>query len=345
MRFVNTEKVLSNYFDNKLVSNIAIKIGKDSDVLYEIYRSENTDLTETTLFDIASVTKIMATTLLTFIAIEEKLLFYDTFVAEVFPQTPEHFKELKISHLLTHTMGIGHINLCKSENNYDNIQDYILNLNGNPIGTNVEYSCPAFILLGKIIEKLYGKRLDVLFEEKIAIPLKLKCTSYNPLKKGYKDFVNSNASDNDKGLVNDYNCRFLGGIAGNAGLFSCIKDITTFVRMLINGGVPLISKQTLEFALKNYTPKMSESRAMGFLCANEKYSQTGKLFNDENSFGHCGHTGQSVFFNRKSGLYVIILSDATLSTVKKYGAERYDEVIKLREEIHNAIKKDLEKEI
>ncbi len=184
------------------------------------------------------------------------------------------------------------------------------------------------------------KRPDLLFDEKIAKPLKLNRSSFNPLNKGYSGFVNSNLDENGKGLVNDNNCRFLGGVAGNAGLFSCMKDVTVFVKMLLNGGEPLITRETLDSAFKNYTPNMSESRGMGFLCSDDRYSQTGKLFN-ENSFGHCGHTGQSVFFNIESGLYVIILSDATVCTIKKYGEEKYGDVIKLREEMHNAIKNDL----
>ena len=311
-----TISLLDEYFGEDLISNIAIKIGKKDTVLGEIYRSKNGKITETTLFDIASVTKVMATTMLTLIAIEENHLSYNTLVSEVFPQTPEHFKCLKISHLLTHTIGLGYRNLQNPQYSYDNIHDYILNLKGNEIGVEVEYSCPAFILLGKIIEKIYDKRLDLLFDEKIAKPLKLNNTCYNPLKKGFNDFVNSNISDSNIGMVNDNNCRFLGGVAGNAGLFSCMKDVTVFVKMLLNDGEPLIAKETLNSAFKNYTPNMSESRGMGFLCSDDRYFQTGELFN-ENSFGHCGHTGQSVFFNIETGLYVIVLSDATVSTIKK----------------------------
>ena len=84
---------------------------------------------------------------------------------------------------------------------------------------------------------------------------------------------------------------------------------------------------------------MSASRGMGFLCSDERYSQTATLFN-ENSFGHCGHTGQSIFFNKESKLYVIVLSDATISTIKK-GNGDYNVVMKFREEIHKAIKEDL----
>ena len=72
----------------------------------------------------------------------------------------------------------------------------------------------------------------------------------------------------------------------------------------------------------------------------KKYSQTGNLFPD-GAIGHCGHTGQSVFVDHESGLYAIILSDATVSVQKKYGFDKYDIVMKMRQDIHNAIKKDL----
>ena len=72
----------------------------------------------------------------------------------------------------------------------------------------------------------------------------------------------------------------------------------------------------------------------------DRYKQTGGLF-AEGTIGHCGHTGQSVFVDYRSGLYVIILSDATISTVKKYGKEHYNEVMDMRARLHSAIKCDL----
>lgn len=110
--------------------------------------------------------------------------------------------------------------------------------------------------------------------------------------------------------------------------------------MLLNRGNPLISQETLNFACRNHTLGMSEARGVGFLYVDERYEQTGELF-PIGAIGHCGHTGQSFFVDRKSGLYVIILSDATVSTVKKYGHEDYEKVIQMRKELHNAIKKDL----
>jgi CubicO group peptidase (beta-lactamase class C family) len=77
-----------------------------------------------------------------------------------------------------------------------------------------------------------------------------------------------------------------------------------------------------------------------FLYVDDRYKQTGGLFS-QGAIGHCGHTGQSVFVDYRSGLYVIILSDATISTVKKYGNEHYNEVMDMRSRLHAAIKQDM----
>jgi len=124
-------------------------------------------------------------------------------------------------------------------------------------------------------------------------------------------------------------------------LFSNISDVTKYVNFLQDRGAPLISEQMFLTASQNHTLGMSAARGLGFLYVDERYSQTGGLFTN-GAIGHCGHTGQSVFVDYRSGLYVIILSDATISTVKKYGREHYGEVTEMRAQIHRAIKCDFE---
>ena len=92
--------------------------------------------------------------------------------------------------------------------------------------------------------------------------------------------------------------------------------------------------------MQNYTAGMSESRGLDFLYVDDRYKQTGVLF-AEVAIGYCGHTGQSVFVDYRSVLYVIILSDATVSTLKKYGAEHYNEVMEMRAQLHKAIKQEM----
>lgn len=334
----NLEKYLDDIIADRSVENIAVRVGRGRGIVYEAYRSASGRIDENTLFDMASVTKIVVTTSLCLIAIDKGILSLSDKVSEFF-SCPDDKKELTVYNLLTHTMGIGHKSLNLAENTYENIGEYILGIPSDiEIGSDVLYSCPGFILLGKILEKVFSESLDILFEKYIATPLEMNSSSFLPDKS--RDIVNSNITPLDKGVVNDYNCRHLGGVAGNAGLFSNVSDMTKYVQMLLNFGVPLFDSKTFDMATKNYTKEMTESRGLGFLYVDERYKQTGKLFG-EGSIGHCGHTGQSVFADPDSGLYVIILSDATISSEKKYGTEVYNEVIKMRENIHNAIKADL----
>lgn len=334
----NLQSCIERYLNQGYVKNVAIRVGDRNVKFCDLYYYNKSPIDNTTMFDMASVTKVMVTTPLAMIAIDKKLINLNDSVSKYFDVS--HSKQnITIENLLTHTMGIGHKALNIGDNNYDNVHNYILSLASDvEIGTEVLYSCPGFILLGKIIEKVFGDTLDNLFMQYISKPLGLKNTCFLPDK--YYNFVNSNISENEKGLVNDYNCRFLGGIAGNAGLFSNMNDICRYITMLHNYGEPIISKETFNVAIKNYTSDMSESRCLGFVYVDKKYSQTGKLFS-EGSIGHCGHTGQSVFVDLKSGLYTVILSNATISGVKEYGYENYDIVMKMREDIHNAIYEDL----
>ena len=326
------EKTIDEYFKSGILEHIAVRVGRGDNVIYDTYRG---GVDEATLFDMASVTKIMATTPLALIALDRGLLQINDKVDKFYPTE----KPLTIGHLLTHTIGIGHKSLNKEGNSYANIAEKILDIPSDiPIGTDVRYSCPGFILLGKILEKTFGMQLDRCFYELVAKPLGFENTSFLPSYR--QNTVNSNLNVEKCGIVNDYNCQFLGGIAGNAGLFSTLSDVTKYVHFLQNRGKPLIKEDTFLLAAQNHTLGMSESRGLGYLYVDEKYQQTGGLFED-GAIGHCGHTGQSVFVDYRSGLYVIILSDATISTVKKYGKEHYDEVMDMRARLHSAIKCDL----
>lgn len=333
------ETCINDYFEKDMLSNIAIRVGRNDEILCDVYKSKSKQLDKYTLFDMASVTKIVATTTLSLMALDQKRISLDDKVKDYF-DCPQDKSNLTIKHLLTHTMGIGHKPLNQEGNTYDNIAEYILSIPSDiPIGSNVLYSCPGFILLGKILEQVFGQSLERLLVEKVSEPLGMYSTSFLPDRS--EKIVNSNMSETNIGLVNDYNCRFLGGVCGNAGMFSNILDMTAYIQMLLRRGEPLISREVFDMAIQNYTPNMDESRGLGFLYVDGKYSQTGRLF-PSGSIGHCGHTGQSIFIDLESGLYVIILSDATISIIKKEGIDRYEEVMYMREMIHDAIWSDLQ---
>lgn len=328
----NLNRVIDEIVECGLAGHIAVRIGRGDRVIYDAFRGCTN---EETLFDMASLTKVIVTTTLALIALDKGLLSLDDPVDKFYPSD----KGITIQNLLTHTMGIGHKNLTQKGNSQENIAEKILEIPSDvAVGSQVLYSCPGYILLGKIIERVFHKPLHECFRELVAEPLCLSCTTFLPSNR--KNVVNANIEEERLGIVNDYNCRFLGGVAGNAGLFSNMADVTKYIRALLNNGAPLFSKKTFFAATTNCTPGMSESRGLGFVYVDGRYTQACGLFED-GAIGHCGHTGQSFFLDYRTGLYVIILSDATVSTIKKYGEEHYDEVINMRTRIHNAIHMDI----
>lgn len=335
----HTQQCIDHLMRESLSENIAVRVGRHDRILIETYRSKTGTVDQHTLFDMASVSKILAVTSLTLIALDQGLIDLSDPASRFF-QCDSGMEPVTIKNLMTHTIGVGHKPLNRPENNSDNIAEYILRIPPDiPVGSDVLYSCPAFIVLGKILEKVFGKPLNILAAEMVFAPLAMNSTGYRPEER--TNIVNSNADPSMLGVVNDYNCRHLGGAAGNAGVFSNITDLTSFSRMLLRRGRPLFSEEIFETARLNHTAGMSEARGLGYVYVDERYPQTGSLF-PTGSIGHCGHTGQSVFVHPESGLYSIILSDATLSTVKKYGHEDYGRVMQMRAELHNAIKADLD---
>ena len=311
-----------------MLHHYAIRVGKGEEVLLERFFEAD----ESSRFDMASVTKIMVTTFPALMALEQGKLSLDDPISRFFPCPPEK-QELTIRHLLTHTTGRGKGSICAEGVNRGNVWQEILKMpNEVPLGSEVRYSCLGFILLGRILEEVYGLRLDEIFAQYIAEPLGLKNSSFLPKGEG---IIPSNKKTEDYGKVNDYNCRYLGGIAGNAGLFSDLTDVTRYVKMLLAEGAPLIKRETFRLAAENHTQDaVGESRGLGFLYVDENYEQARDLF-APGAIGHCGHTGQSVFVDPRTGLYAILLTDATLHSSK------YDEVKAMRAAIHNGIKEEL----
>ncbi len=323
------DEVLSTYREQGLLHHYAIRVGQGDNVLLERFYEAD----ENSRFDMASVTKIMVTTFPALMALEQGKLSLDDPVSRFFP-CPSEKQEMTIRHLLTHTMGYGHKSICAEGVTRENVWQEVLRIPLDvSLGTEVRYSCPGFILLGRILEEVYGLRLDEIFEQYIAEPLGLENSGFLPQGEG---IIPSNKKTEDYGKVNDNNCRFLGGIAGNAGLFSNLRDVTRYTKMLLAEGAPLIGSETFRLAAKNHTADLpGDGRGLGFLYVDEQYEQARGLF-APGAIGHCGHTGQSVFADPRTGLYAILLTDATLHSSK------YDEVKAMRAALHNTIKEELQ---
>lgn len=266
--------------------------------------------TADTLFDMASLTKVMSTTMVALRAIEEGFLTLDDTISRYFDAPPDK-ASITIRQLMTHTGGFTPFFLLEKEiNDPADVVACILQrpLIAPPDGTP-RYSCIGFILLGKILEKLYGMPLNQIAKAHVFAPLGMQDTGYVPTGGTFAPTeVDPVTGVAWRGVVHDENARFLGGISGNAGVFSNIGDCIRFASMLASGGQGFLSAAMLQKALRNYTPGHDVHRGLGFHLAGTEGCYFGDLFPDH-SFGHTGFTGTSIAIDPGTGLYVVLLTN------------------------------------
>lgn len=317
-----TQNLFRQGFEDHVYSGAAIAVGKKDRILYKetignvSYDPDAASVDADTLFDMASVTKILGTTFCAFHMIEEGTLSLLDSLTDFFDDVPEDKKNITIRHLMTHTSGLPpEIFLWKECQSPEDAVTTILNA---PLiyetGKGVAYSCMGYILLGKIIEKIKGEGLDVLSRRWTFEPLGMERTGYRPVDQFEPDKticyteVQSLNGPTPPGVVHDENARFLNGVSGNAGIFSSLNDMIRFCRMLAMDGYPLITKRQLNLATINYTPGLDENRGLGFQMSGPEPTFFGDLFGDR-GFGHTGFTGTSFTVDPESGLYIILLTN------------------------------------
>ncbi len=267
-------------------------------------------LEEGTMYDMASCTKVVCTTTLVLKLIEEGCFNLKTKVKYIFPDFP--FEEITIEHLLAHTSGMipddKNYRKCTSkEEMYQFIDSLPL---AYPTGTDLQYSDFGFITLGRIIEHYKGDLEDyasqVLFK-----PLDMNHTMFNAKKKGFGQYCVSEEIQEDRGGViigeaHDGKAFRMGGVSGNAGLFSTIDDISHFVQMLLNDGQDVLSNASVNL-LKTYrTEGKSVRRTLGWI-ADDPSASDGDYYS-KTCLYHTGFTGTSIYvdFERNCGIVLLI---------------------------------------
>lgn len=341
MQLTNTKKLMELKYADLCFDSYAVLVYKDGEK--KSLFSDNVN--EYTYFDVASMGKVLITSTLILQSIDQGLLNLDDTLDMFFDVKDVCKKNITIKQLLTHTSGIIRHPLTKdfAREGSAAIAAEILSfpLAYKP-GENYIYSCNGYILLGFILEKIYGISLEEIYNKNLAKPLGLKRTTFEISLDEDNAAVCYRWKSGYSKRFDDENVLAMGKTGGSGGQQSCLDDIEKFIMAVIEKNKVLYSEKWFELAEQNYTPAFSEGRGLGYLVVDEKYPQTGKLFSI-GSFGHCGHTGQSFFIDRKENLFVIILTNATrfLNMKSNFTGYDYREICRMREEIHNEILTDL----
>lgn len=266
-------------------------------------------ITENTLFDMASLSKLIGTTMAALKLIECGRLRLEDRVSDFFENC--YGKDaIKISELMTHTSGIkAYFPLWLRGIGQEEAADAILREPlGYETGKNAVYTCMGYILLGKIIEKTENERLDTVVKRTVFEPLGMKNSFYCPDAKN--DFAaterDSETGNIISGVVHDENARFLGGISGNAGVFCSLDDSVRFAQMLSAHGEGFLDTELFELAITDFTPDFDEHRGLGFQLVGNRY-------------GHNGFTGTAIYVDRRNGDYLVLLTNRVHPTRESYG--------------------------
>ncbi len=298
----------------------------------EPYRITNT---ADTIYDLASLTKPLITTLLCARRIELGELTLDSSVSHYLAEFDRTDKQMiTIRELLTHTSGLPAWRplYLLTEDEPERAAGAIANLDLEyKPGTRVVYSDMGFIALGILLERITGQRLASLAQQEIFDPLKLAHTFFNPelaLQTGIAACETGNAYELDMckqtgageyansrqrviwGEVHDGNAYFLGGAAGHAGLFSTAPETLLLAQQFLSDSTRLLAPQTCSLFRENMTPGLEEARSIGWQLAATKDS-TGGANLPPDSFGHNGFTGTCVWIDPNTRRIFILLTNRT----------------------------------
>jgi CubicO group peptidase (beta-lactamase class C family) len=288
-----------------------------------------------TIYDLASLTKPLVTTMLCARRIELGELTLDSAVSHYLPEFDRTDKQMiTIRELLTHTSGLPAWRplylLTEDEPERAAAAIAGLDLEYKP-GTRVIYSDLGFIALGVLLERLTGQRIAELAKHEIFEPLKLEHTFFNPeiaLQTGIAACETGNAYELEMskqsgageyknsrqrliwGEVHDGNAYFLGGAAGHAGLFSTAHETYFLAQQFLGESSKLLNRETCRMFRENMTSGLDEARSIGWQLAATKDS-TGGAHLPPDSFGHNGFTGTSLWIDPEHQRIFILLTNRT----------------------------------
>ena len=297
-----------------------------------------------TIFDLASVTKVVATTTMAMILYQRGLLDIEMPIVSVLPEFVAESTggrdprrgEITFRMLLAHASGLpAHVAFYEQADTRDEIARLACTtpLTADP-GTRVEYSDVGFLVLAEALIRLADEDLDSFCKREIFGPYGMTHTSYNPpreLRASIPPTVNDASFRHRmiQGEVNDENASAMRGVAGHSGIFAPAADVALFAHRLLRGGAPVLRTETITLFTRRQTSPAGTSRALGWDTPSAP-SQAGKHFSPT-SFGHLGYTGTSLWIDPERKISVTLLTNRTWPDCQNKG------IREVRPRFHDAV--------
>lgn len=306
-------------------------------------------MTEDTIFDLASLTKVVVTVPLVLRLAEQGVWHLRDPLQRFLPQFRGEGREtVTLWHLLTHTSGLpSWTNLFdRLKADKDALEEWLaghwppqIALLFEP-GTRVLYSDLGYLLLGKAIEAVVGRTLDALAQEWLFRPLGLEASGFCPPER-LKERIAATEEDPERGgvlvgVVHDENAYALGGVSGHAGLFATAQDLAVYAQMILQGGCyngrRVLSTASIRVMISPQTEGLNERRGLGWLLQSPQTLAAGDLLPSQ-AFGHTGFTGTSLWIDPVHELIVVLLTNRVHPRRERGACE----IERVRARVHNVI--------
>ncbi|HEX5229409.1 MAG TPA: exo-beta-N-acetylmuramidase NamZ domain-containing protein [Bryobacteraceae bacterium] len=324
---VSVDREIDRAVHDGLIPGAVVLVGHDGRVVYEkaygsraiVPRREL--MTVDTIFDIASLTKVVATTPALMRLFEQGQIRLNDPVTKYLPEFQGGHSDITIRNLMTHFSGLRpDLDLQPAWTGYEHgIHRALIDKPTGPPGVRFVYSDINFNLLAEIVHRLTGKMLNEVAREIVFEPLGMKETMFLPPASLQPRIapteIDPATGQPLRGQVDDDTARYMGGVAGNAGAFSTAADLAKFAQMMLdhgeaNGSTRLFSAATIEkFTTPQSPPDQPILRGLGWDIDSPYSSNRGELF-PIGSYGHTGFTGTSIWIDPFSRTYLILLTNS-----------------------------------
>jgi len=353
-QFAKVYGVLQEAIDSRAFPGCAFGVLAGADVVLSdalgnfTYEQDAPAVEAETVFDVASLTKVVATTAIAMILHERGELQFETPVGELLPGfvigrvNSEFARRVTLRNLLAHNSGLpGYVELFRTQATSSALLRACLGL---PVevcpGERSEYSDPGFILLGKALEILNRESLTAAARKGIFEPLGMTATCYRPVRPRWHQIPPTEIDESFRhrtiqGEVQDENAWVLDGVAGHAGVFSNVPDLLRFAAGILagySGGSGIFSRETVELFAERQLPAGS-SRALGWDTPSEETS-AGKHFS-KHSIGHLGYSGCSLWIDLDASIAAVLLTNRT------WPDRRNQAIRQVRPRFHDAVRESL----
>ncbi len=306
---------------------------------YRALKPEREENATDTVYDLASLTKVIATTPAVMKLIEDgQIRLYDPVRLFIEEFDREEKRDIRIFHLLTHTSGLPSYSEAWR---YSRGKELLKHINNtkliNPVGEKYVYSCLNFIVLMEIVENVANVKFDEFVKREIFEPIGMVHTTFNPPEEWMPNIAPTSERDGNilRGEVDDELAYYLGGVSGNAGLFSNASDLYKYARVFMNRGMVngqrIFSDATIEAFTKESFGDGQARRALGWDMKSLSCS-CGDLMS-ESAYGHTGFTGTSIWIDPVQDIVVILLSNRV--HIERW--KNQDRLIRFRPRLHNYV--------